>query len=124
MAVDRTAEFAATAAAGAVVASAPMLGDYAVIILFAVFGAFVNVSRQRVPGDAPVLAIVAMARGVLISATFSWLASMWLSGHVSMPLAWLLAPVAFLLAFVGDDWFRLKDLALEWIAARAGRDRA
>lgn len=124
MAVDRTAEVAASIAAGTVVVTAPVLGDYAVIVLFAIFGAFVNVSRQLVPGDSPKLAIFAMARGVLISATFTWLASLWFSGRMSMPLALLLAPVAFAIAFIGDDWFRLKDLAIERIAALARRDRA
>lgn len=123
MAVDRTAELAASLAAGAVVAASPVIGDYVVIVLAAIGGAFVNVSRSRTNGDSHLENLYAMARGVMISAAFAWLASLWLATHADLPFSYILAPTAFLIAFIGDDWFRAKDIALDWLASRTRRDR-
>lgn len=115
-------ETAQNIAAAAVLASAPVLGDYVVIVLFALFGAFVNVSRRNDIMDAPMAGLITMARAVLISATFSWLATMWLATRIDIPAVYILAPVAFAIAFIGDDWFRIKDVALDWLASRIKRD--
>jgi len=109
-------------AAAAVLASAPVLGDYVVIVMFAIFGAFVSVSRRVDIVNAPIHGAITMTRAVLISATFSWLAAIWLAARIDLPAVYILAPVAFGIAFVGDDWFRIKDIALDWLAARAKRD--
>lgn len=122
MAVDRTAELAASVAAGAVVAASPVIGDYVVIVLAAIGGAFVNVSKSRTDDESPLKALITMLRGVVISATFAWLASHWMASRIDLPFTLILAPTAFLIAFVGDDWFRLRELALEWVARRTRRD--
>lgn len=120
---DKTADVIAAAAAGAALGAAPMLGDYVVIVLCAVAGAFVSVSRRDDVAAQPVRSLIAMLRGVLISGVFAWLASAWLAARIDLPVVYLIGPVAFGIAFIGDDWFTVKSLALDWLGNRAGSNR-
>lgn len=105
-----------TAVATAVIGtSAVVVGQYALIILAALFGAFVALSREDTETRSHGAAFI--FRAVSIS-TFT---SLFLAGLAYNKWPWLaqmpahavLMLVAFWVAFVGDGWFRVKDWAIE-----------
>ena len=122
---DPRTDPASLAAAGGVIAGVvgatadPTIGDYAVILFCAVAGAFVSVSKRE---SSPIMTdVVCMMRGVFIAGVFGWLASHYVAAQIDMPSKLVLGPVSFLIAFVGDDWFRVRSIVIDWLAARANR---
>lgn len=110
-------------AAVGILATAPQAGEYAIIVLFGLLGGLVKVSRVRDIQKTPWQAGFILFRSVAMAATFSWLVTAYVIdrwGQTSIAISSVLSGSAFLISFIGDDWFRVKDAALGWIAARLG----
>jgi hypothetical protein len=100
-------------AAGIIGASSTVAGQYALIVLAALFGAFVALSRESKLGTINGASFI--FRAVSISTFTAMLASTYLATKVDVPINTLLLPVAFLIAFVGDGWFKIRD----WLVQKA-----
>lgn len=110
---------AAVVSAASVAAASPVFGEFAIIVLAALFGSLVALSRDKRGGERRRYhAANFIFRGVCIASFTSGAAASWLSGVSGVELYRLLAPAAFLIAVVGDDWFTVKDWVLERLAKR------
>lgn len=122
---DPRADPAAIVASGSMIAGAvgaiadPTVGDYAVVLFCALAGAFVSVSKRE--SMAMRSDVIAMLRGIAIAAVFGWMATHYVATHITMPVRIVLGPVSFLIAFIGDDWFRVRSILIDWLTARANR---
>ena len=122
---DPRADPAAIVASGSMIAGAvgaiadPTVGDYAVVLFCALAGAFVSVSKRE--SMAMRSDVIAMLRGIAIAAVFGWMATHYVAMHTTLPVRIVLGPVSFLIAFIGDDWFRVRSILIDWLTARANR---
>jgi hypothetical protein len=107
-----------TVASAGIAATSPLLGDYGVILLAAVLGAAVALSRMQVASRRD--ALLFLFRAVAISSMLAGVASAWLSAQIGADAGGLLAPVAFVMAVIGDGWFRVRD----WLIDRLTRGGA
>lgn len=106
-------------------ALAAVLAPYAVIILGALLGTGWGLKRRPAVNRAGVWAFVALMLGTAL--VFTMPAAVWLQQYLGAgSLQWLLAPLAALIAAVGDDWPRVgawaADLGRRVISRRAGAD--
>lgn len=79
----------------------PLAGQYAVIVLAALAGALWTLSeaKTRCVGSAMLL-----VRLILTALVLAGAATWWLESHYDLPAHQILAPVAFLIAAIGDRW--------------------
>lgn len=98
-------------ATASIATAAPFVGNYSPILVFALLGATIALSRMRGLKAWP--AVLFLFRAVSIAAVFAGVAAEWLSHRLHIDAAYLLAPVALAIAVVGDGWFRAKDWLLE-----------
>lgn len=108
----------AVAAAG-ITATSSVFGAYAPIVVAAVFGALIALSRSQLPSWQQ--AVLFLFRAVSIAAGTTMLAVKALVAATAYDASDLVIPVAGLIALVGDDWFRLKDAAIARVTAIIGR---
>lgn len=100
-------------AAGAVTSLSPFFGNYSMIILAALFGGFVALSKEeRTTREASAMFLF---RAVTISTVMTALAASYVADKTGQPISSLMIPVAFSLAMVGDGWFKVRD----WLLAKA-----
>lgn len=98
------------AAATAAAATAPLLGDYAVIALAGLLGALValskvepSTSRRRYDGALFIF------RSVALAVAFTWVAATFASSYLGYDVAHWIFPVAFFIGWVGDGWIGVRD---------------
>jgi hypothetical protein len=100
---------AALSAAG-IVSASPLFGEYAIIVLAALFGALVALSKEwKTPRISAALFVF---RAVSISTALSSVAAAYVAEKLGKPANELLIPVAFSLAMIGDGWFKVRDWML------------
>lgn len=105
---------AAAATALPVVAAYPVLGEYMVIVLGALFGAFVALSRlPPVEGRGRWFAARFVLSGIAFASVLTGGLASWLSARTGVEFYRLLAPVAFFIAWLGDDWSRMKEMVFD-----------
>ena len=119
MMVGKVDATAAITAAGLTAASSSVFGDYATIVVAAVFGGLVALSRIENPGWWR--GVLFLFRAVTIAAGTTAIAARSLSSWTGYDVSELLVPVAGVIAFVGDDWFRVKDAAIARAQSLIGR---
>lgn len=103
-----------TAVATAIIGtSSAVAGQYALIILAALFGALVSLSRES--SETKLRSGWFIFRSVSIATFTAVPAAGLLSAKLGTPAHDLFACVAFLIAFVGDGWFKIRD----WLLLRA-----
>lgn len=117
--IERTDPAAVTTAL-ALTAASPLLGDFSVIAVAAVAGAFVSASRLR--DSSKVKTALVIVRSVLITTFSAGIVAKFLdSGIWGIRLEHsveALAFVAFWMAVIGDGWFKVKDkLLARWLNA-------
>lgn len=108
-------------AAVTVAASLPFIGPTASIVVVAVFGAMVALSRQ--PKGSVAASVKFVFRAVAFSLLFTAIAAKvlhhFLSELVPFEVAELVLPVAFLIALIGDDWFKVQAWGLGWLSRKS-----
>lgn len=104
----------ATTAAAAVTAASPFSNVYVVIALSATGGALWTMSRMD--GLKPWPAAKLFFRSVVIAVVFTTLVAYYLASWLGQPVNWFVGPVAFSIAWVGDQWLELRDKALQGLA--------
>lgn len=110
-----------TAIASAVIAtSAPLTGQYAGIVIAALFGALVALSRVQQP--TRMNSALFIFRSVVIASFMTGIASRIVAHYAGVQAAELTIPLAFLIAFVGDGWFRIKDAAIRAASSRVSKE--
>lgn len=96
-------------------AAAPFFGELSIIVLAALFGAMVALSRraeERRKGYAASF----IFRSVCLASFTTGAAASWLSTKTGIEFYRLLWAVAFLIAFIGDDWSKIKEWLIErWV---------
>lgn len=106
-------------AAGIVGTSSVIAGQYALIVLAALFGALVALSREGQTSAQSGAAFI--FRAVSISAFTTMFATGWLYTRYpelsALPAHSVIMAAAFLIAMVGDGWFRIKD----WLLQKIGK---
>lgn len=106
------------AAAVPIVASTPFLGEFGIIVLAALFGAMVSLSRRQIERRKG-YATLFMFRAVCLASFTTGAAASWLSARTGIEFYRLLWAVAFLIAYVGDDWAKVKDWAIaKWFSPK------
>ncbi|MFA5186973.1 MAG: hypothetical protein WC551_10875 [Patescibacteria group bacterium] len=118
--IEKT-DHTALATAATMAAASPLLGDFAVIAVAAVFGAFVAASRLVEPSRLATawfifrsVSITTFSAGAAAQA----LGSEWFAQKTGMTFGHsveILAFIAFWIAVIGDGWFKLKDRLLSRI---------
>lgn len=110
-----------TAVATAVIAaSAPFTGEYAGVVIAALFGALVALSRAKQASRAH--SALFIFRSVAIASFITAIPAKVAASYVGVQAAELMIPVAFIIAVIGDDWFRLKDSAIGAANKRLGKE--
>lgn len=79
----------------------PLAGQYAVIVLAALAGALWALSEAKTRGVGSAMLLV---RLILTALVLAGAPTWWLEMHYDLPAHQILAPVAFLIAAVGDRW--------------------
>lgn len=110
-----------SAVAGATLAasSAAIFGQYSLIAVAAVLGAFVSVSRAGLASWWGSISL--FLRSVFIAVLFTTFVSKLVAEWTGYEVADLIWIVAGLIALIGDDWFRLKDAAINRAVTLIGR---
>lgn len=108
---------AEASAAAIVVGSTPFIGQTASIVIVALFGAFVAVSRSK--SVSMVETAKQVARAVAFSVFLTVSAAKLAANYLPLESADLVIPLAFLIALVGDDWFKVKGWAMGWLSRKA-----
>lgn len=108
---------AETSAAAVVIGSTPFIGQTASIVIVALFGAFVAVSRAK--NESMLETAKQVARAVAFSVFLTVSAAKLASNYLPLESSDLVIPLAFLIALVGDDWFKVKGWALSWISRKS-----
>lgn len=110
---------AAIAAAVPVAAATPIYGEYALIVLGALAGSLIALSRITPSPDVARsrwASALFVFRGVTLASVVSGALASWVSARTGVEFYRLLMPVACLIAAVGDDWGKIKDYAIEkWV---------
>ena len=104
-----------TISAPTVMLNSPALPDYIVIVLFALFGGLVRISRVNDFTDDKRQAWFMLGRAVAFGFTFSWAATQFLLAKYNAPQVQLLSMVSFAIAFVGDDWFHIHKIIFNFV---------
>lgn len=99
--------------AASITSAAPLFGEHAWIVLAALFGALVALSKEW--QTTRISAALFIFRAVAISTALTAVATNFLAPHIGQPPNELLLPVAFCIALSGDAIFKLKD----WLIAKA-----
>ena len=107
-------------AAAAIAASAPVAGEYAGIVIAALFGSLVALSRAKQSSRAN--SALFIFRSVVIASFMTGIAAKIVGGYAGIQAVELTIPLAFIIAFIGDDWFRLKDSAVGAARKRLGKE--
>lgn len=95
----------------------PLLSKYAIILLAAILGAVITLSRQ--PSGGTWNGIKQVFRSVCFATVLTSLGAVALSSVISaftpihIAAEEFIFPLAFLIALIGDDWLKLKDWGLE-----------
>lgn len=97
----------ATLTALLMASASPILGKYALIMLAAIFGALVALSRT--PQSSRWEGIKQIFRSVCFATALTSLGATVLARYLNVPAYELLSPVAFIIAVIGDQWFSIKD---------------
>lgn len=111
----------ATAAAGAVAvaATAPLLGDYAVMLLASLLGGLVSLSGA--PSHASRWdGAKYLFRAVAIGFSFAWIAAITVANSTGHDVVTVLWPVAFFLAWSGERLAALRNLVIKKMATWIG----
>ncbi len=106
---------AAMALKAAVAAIGPFCGEYALIVIAALGGSLVALSRAELDQSRRrSQSVTFIFRSVMIASFSTGAAASWISAVTGTGVEWyrLVAFVAFFIALVGDDWFRVKDLLI------------
>ena len=106
-------------ASGALLATAPALGDYGVIVVFALFGAWVNASRREDLEHSTIQTLKAMSRGILFAVGGSWILAHVAAKYLGASVDVVLPLTAMVIALVGDHWFRILPKVINWLLAQA-----
>lgn len=97
----------ATLTALLMASASPILGKYALIMLAAIFGSLVALSRT--PQSSRWEGIKQIFRSVCFATALTSLGATVLARYLNVPAYELLSPVAFIIAVIGDQFFDLKD---------------
>lgn len=111
----------AVAGAGLAASSAAIFGEYSLIAVAAVLGAFVAVSRSGL--GTWWLSISLFLRSVFIAILSAAFAAKIIAKWTGYEVADLLFVVSGGIALGGDDWFKLKDAAVNRALSLIGRFR-
>lgn len=87
---------------GAVVASAPLAGDYAVIVFASLAGALWPLSAAS--GITRMAGAMLVTRLVMTASALTWFVARLIELQYGIPMGHLLSPVAFVIAMMGDNW--------------------
>jgi hypothetical protein len=87
--------------------ASPLLAQYALILVAAIFGALVALSRADSPKGSQ--AIGFMFRAVCFSVFLTGACASWLAPHVGLEVYQLISVVSFGIAVVGDGFFAAKE---------------
>lgn len=100
----------------------PTTENMLVIICLALLGGITRISKGREWRDDKPAAWAMLFRSVSFAFAMSWGATTLLASYypfIHIPQAvWY---VSFFIAFVGDDWFRIHTIILEFISRRYGQ---
>ncbi len=102
---------------GAVVASAPLAGDYAVIVFASLAGALWPLSAA--PGITRVAGAMLVTRLVMTSSALTWFVARMIEQHYSIPMSYVISPVSFAIAMLGDNWRKVAGVVVSSVIARA-----
>jgi hypothetical protein len=97
----------------------PLFGEYAVILLAALAGGLLPLSSR--PTESRLRGALFLLRVVLTSFIFTGLVVALVEQHTGLSVRLTLAPVAFVLAAIGDRWRELIDAVAERIKALISR---
>lgn len=97
-------------AAGTVTSLSPLLGDYAIIMLGAVAGALCALSNLELRGWKWFWYFF---RAVVTSTMTASFAAIYIGNLINHPVQVLLMPVSFIIAYMADQWPKLKDYLVE-----------
>ncbi len=102
-------------------ASSPLFGKYAIILIAALFGGLVALSRMK--GFTKQDGALFIFRSVGFATALTSLAAYMLNNRYQIPEGDMLFPLAFCIALVGDGWFGIKDKLIE-LATRGKKNDA
>lgn len=111
-----------TAAAAVIAASTPLAGEYAIIVLAALLGALVSLSKMEPHPEAMRRrwdGAKFLFRSTAVSCAFTWLAASIAAKMTGQDMYQLLFPVAFAIGWVGDGWIGVRDKLVNKLAKRA-----
>jgi len=105
---------AAIAAAIPLAAATPIYGEYAIIVLAALFGSLVALSKMQ-PDAARSRWFIALFifRGVAVASVAAGVIASWLSAATGVEFYRWLGLAAFLIAYAVEDLPKVKDMALQ-----------
>ena len=85
----------------------PAAGEYAVIVLSALAGGLWALGKLATPSRTAgaLLLLRLLLTAVVLTGGAAW----WIDSHYQIPAHQLLAPIAFLIAALGDRWSRVLD---------------
>ena len=93
--------------------ASPLLAQYALILVAAVFGALVALSRADSPKGGQAIAF--MFRAVCFSVFATGAIASWLAPHVGLEVYQLISVVSFAIAVIGDGFFVAKDRFIAYL---------
>lgn len=93
----------------------PIFGEIALIMLAALFGSLVALSRHT-PRPTRVEAALFIFRGVAFASFCAGVAAAALSDRFGLDYYRALSLVSFFIAFIGDDWAKIKEFSIDrWV---------
>lgn len=101
---------------GAIVASAPLAGDYAVIVFASLAGALWPLSAAA--GITRVAGAMLVARLVMTSSALTGFVARMIEQQYDIPMSYVISPVAFAIAMFGDNWRTVAGVAASLLVAR------
>ena len=93
--------------AASIAAAHPVFGDYGPIVVGAVFGSLMALSRMKSTTRPEAAWFILLNVG--LASIFTGVVAKWVATLTTLPAGELLAPVACLIAWIGNDWHRIKD---------------
>lgn len=101
---------------GAIVASAPLAGDYAAIVFASLAGALWPLSAA--PGITRVAGAMLVARLVMTSSALTGFVARMIEQQYNIPMSYVISPVAFAIAMFGDNWRTVAGVAASSLVTR------
>lgn len=109
----------AVATAVPVVAAYPIYGEFAIIVLGALFGALVALSKLPPAADrGRWSAVKFLFQSITFASFLAGIVAAWLSPRIGIDSYSLLAPVAFMIALNSEIWPKIRDAALEMMVKK------